>query len=106
MAKSCLTNLTAFYNTITGLLDEGRTVDPDCTFIKASSAVFHKILIDKLMKHGLYKWRVKWTENWLNCWTQKFLISGTKSLLMFPRRRYWNLYCLTSSLMTWQRNRL
>ena len=46
---------------------------------KAFNSVSHNILIDKLAKHGLDKWTMRWTENWLNCRAQGVLISNTKS---------------------------
>ncbi|KAK4829063.1 hypothetical protein QYF61_001868 [Mycteria americana] len=62
--KSCLTNLTAFYDETTSL-----------TF----DTVSHNILIDNQMKYRLDKWTVMWTENCLNNWAQRVLISNTKS---------------------------
>ncbi|PKU38768.1 rna-directed dna polymerase from mobile element jockey- hypothetical protein [Limosa lapponica baueri] len=52
--KSCLTNLIAFYDIITGWLDEGRAAD--VTYLDSSKAfdtVSHNILIRKLRKCGL-----------------------------------------------------
>lgn len=37
------------------------------------------ILTDKLVKCGLDKWLVRWTENWLNSWAQRVAISFMKS---------------------------
>lgn len=42
--KSCLTNLITFYDEVTGLVDEGRTVDV-VYFKKAYDSVSHNILI-------------------------------------------------------------
>lgn len=61
--KSCFNNLTTFYNEITGLVDERRAVNTVyLEFSKAFATSFHIILIDKLMKYGLRKWRVRSTE--------------------------------------------
>lgn len=66
--KPCLTNLIAFFDEVTSLVDEGRAVDiVHLHFNKAYDSVSHDILIDKLMKYRLGKWTVRWTENWLRC---------------------------------------
>ncbi|KAK4825167.1 hypothetical protein QYF61_024556 [Mycteria americana] len=77
--KSCLTNLIAFYDEMTGSVDEVRALEVVyLDFSKAFNTVCYKILIEKLMKYGLDKWTVRWIENWLNCWAQKVVISGMK----------------------------
>jgi len=78
--KSCLTNLIAFYNGMTGWVDEGRAVDVVYVdFSKAFYTVSHNILLGKLRKCGLDEWTVRWIENWLNGRTQRVVISGTES---------------------------
>ncbi|GAB0179468.1 mitochondrial enolase superfamily member 1 [Grus japonensis] len=58
--KSCLTNLTAFYNSMTRWVDEGRAVDVVyCDFSKAFDTISHNILIGKLRKCGLDEWSVR-----------------------------------------------
>lgn len=65
-AKSCLTNLIAFNNEMTGLVDEGRAMVIVYLHVsKAFNTVSHKILADELTKYGLDKWTVRWTENCL-----------------------------------------
>ena len=50
--QACLTNLIAFYNEMTGLLDEGRAADVVyLNFCKAFDTV--SCNIDKLTKYGL-----------------------------------------------------
>jgi len=78
--KSRLTNLIAFYDGLTGWVDEGRAVD--VVYLESSKAfdtVSHNILIGKLRKCGLDEWSVRWIENWLNGRTQRVGISSTES---------------------------
>ncbi|GAB0179864.1 mitochondrial enolase superfamily member 1 [Grus japonensis] len=78
--KSCLTNLIAFYDGMTGWVDEGRAVDVVyLDFSKAFDTVSHNILIGKLRTCGLDEWTVRWVENWLNVRAQRVVISGTES---------------------------
>jgi len=65
--KSCLTNMRAFYDGMTGWVDEGRAVDVVyLNFSKTFDTVSHNILLWKLRKCGLHEQTVRWTENWLN----------------------------------------
>ena len=51
--KSCLTNLTAFSDVITGWVGGGRAMDVVCLdFSKAFDTIFHTVLIMKLRKCG------------------------------------------------------
>jgi len=62
--KSCLTNLIAFHDGVTGWVGEGRAVDVVCLdFSKAFDTVSHNILLRKLRKCGLDEWSVRWIEN-------------------------------------------
>ncbi|PKU32528.1 rna-directed dna polymerase from mobile element jockey- hypothetical protein [Limosa lapponica baueri] len=75
--KSCLTNLIAFYNGMTGWIDEGRVVDVVyLDFSKAFETVSHSIFISKLRKYGLDEWTVKWIENLLKDRAQRVMIRG------------------------------
>jgi len=78
--KSCLTNLIAFYDGMTGWVDEGRAVDVVyLDFSKAFDTVSHSILVGKLRKCGLDEWSVRWIKNWLNGRTQRVVISCAES---------------------------
>jgi len=48
-------------------------------FIMAFSTIYHSIVSDKLMEYGPDKWTMRWTENWLNCWAQRVVMSSLKS---------------------------
>jgi len=77
--KSCLTNLIAFYDGMTGCVDEGRAVDiVYLDFSKAFNKVSHNIFLGKLRKCGLDECSVGWIENWLNGRTQRVVINGTE----------------------------
>jgi len=78
--KSYLTHLIAFYDGMSGWVDEGRAVD--AVYIdrrEAFDTVSHNILLGKLRKHGLDEWPVRWIENWLNGRAQRVVISGAES---------------------------
>ncbi|PKU47143.1 rna-directed dna polymerase from mobile element jockey- hypothetical protein [Limosa lapponica baueri] len=78
--KSGLNNLIAFYNGMTGWIDEGTAVDVVyLDFSKAFDTVSHSILIGKLRKCGLDEWTVRWIENWLKDRAQRVMIRGTES---------------------------
>jgi len=78
--KSCVTSLIAFYDGMTGWVDEGRAVYVVyLDFSKAFDTVSHNILLGKLRKCGLDEWSVRWIGNWLNDRTQRFVISDAES---------------------------
>ncbi|GAB0207400.1 mitochondrial enolase superfamily member 1 [Grus japonensis] len=64
--RSCLTNLIAFYDQVTRLVDEGKAVDVIyLDFSKAFDTVSHSILLEKLAAHGLDRCTFRWVKNWL-----------------------------------------
>jgi len=74
--KSCLTNLMTFYDEMTDLVHKGRGMNiVYLDFSKAFDIVLRKILTEKLTKNGLDEE----TENWLNSWAQRVMISCAKS---------------------------
>ncbi|CAM4370604.1 unnamed protein product [Caretta caretta] len=79
--KSCLTNLIAFYDEITGSVDEGKAVDVlFLDFSKAFDTVSRSILVSKLKKYGLDGCTTRWVESWLDCWAQRgVVINGSMS---------------------------
>ncbi|CAM5082207.1 unnamed protein product, partial [Natator depressus] len=78
--KSCLTNLIAFYDEITGSVDEGKAMDVlFLDFSKAFDMVSHSILASKLKKCGLDEWTIRWIESWLDCQAQRVVINGSMS---------------------------
>ncbi|CAM5161489.1 unnamed protein product [Natator depressus] len=77
--KLCLTNLIAFYDKITGPVDEGKAVDVlFLDFSKAFDIVSHSILASNL-KYGLDEWMIRWIESWLDCRAQRVMINGSMS---------------------------
>jgi len=97
----------AFYNGMTGWVDEGRAVYVVyLDFSKAFDTVSHTILLGNLRKCWLDEWLMRWIENWLNGRTQTVVISGGKSSWRpvtsdVSRCQYWALSFLTSSSVIW-----
>uniref|UniRef100_A0A8C3HFM2 Reverse transcriptase domain-containing protein n=1 Tax=Chrysemys picta bellii TaxID=8478 RepID=A0A8C3HFM2_CHRPI len=78
--KSCMTNLIAFYDEITGSVDEGKAVDVlFLDFSKAFDTVSHSILAGKLKKYGLDEWTIRWIESWLDRQAQRIVINDSMS---------------------------
>ncbi|GAB0205877.1 mitochondrial enolase superfamily member 1 [Grus japonensis] len=77
--KPCLTNPIAFYDGMTGWVDEGRAMDVVyLDFGNVFDTVSHNILISKLRKCGLDEGSVRWVESWLNGRPQRGVISSTE----------------------------
>ncbi|CAM5109119.1 unnamed protein product, partial [Eretmochelys imbricata] len=78
--KSCLTNLIAFYDEITGSVDEGKAVAVlFLDFSKAFDTVSHSILASKLKKYRLDERTIRWIESRLDHWAQQVVINGFMS---------------------------
>ncbi|CAM5141555.1 unnamed protein product [Natator depressus] len=78
--KSCLTNLIAFYDEVTGSVDEAKAVDVlFLDFSKAFDTVSHSILASKLKKYVLDEWTIMWIESWLDRRDQRVAINGSMS---------------------------
>ncbi|GAB0188829.1 mitochondrial enolase superfamily member 1 [Grus japonensis] len=78
--KSCLTNLIAFYDKVTCLVDVGQAVDiVYLDFSNTFDMVPHSLLLEKLMRYTLDNWSVQWVGNRLTGCTQRVVVNSSFS---------------------------
>ena len=80
---SCQTNLIAFFDKVTKLVDQGNTMDiVDLDFSKAFDKVDHNLLLHKIEQSGIDGATTRLICSWLTNRTQCVVLNGTTSTWM------------------------
>ncbi|KAJ7420701.1 hypothetical protein WISP_47391 [Willisornis vidua] len=78
--RSCLINLISFYDQVTCLVDEGKSVDlVYLDFSKTFDTVSHNMLLEKLAAHSLDRGTLCWVRSWWDGRAQRVLVNGVVS---------------------------
>lgn len=84
-----LTNLVAFYDRLTALVDKERATDVICLdSCKAFGTVPHNILVSELERHTFDRWITQWIKSWLDGRAQRLDVQVTRG---FPQGSVWGL---------------
>lgn len=74
--RSCFTNLISFYDKVTQLVEQGKSVDVPFLkfyFSKAFGIISYSPLLNKMSRSWLDKSIITWMSNWLKGWAQRFV---------------------------------